>query len=67
MKRRTQIVLTAVLVVGLAVVGFLLYSKFVANPRVVAELQSDPNGARAQRVMLRPVYRNPTAPACPMR
>ncbi len=52
MTLRTKIGLVAALVVGLGVTGFLLYAKFVSNPRVVLELQSDPNGVRAQRVML---------------
>jgi len=47
-----QILLIAAAALTLLVVGIALYFEHVANPRVVRELLDDPNGERAQKVML---------------
>ncbi len=47
-----QIMLIVAAVLVLAVTGYWLYAEQIANPRVVQELIENPDGARAQRVML---------------
>lgn len=49
MGRIAVLVLAAL---ALLVAGSLLYFEFVANPRVVGELRSDPDGETARKVML---------------
>ena len=38
--------------IGVLVVGFAVYQNGFANPRVIRELQDDPDGERAKKVML---------------
>jgi hypothetical protein len=44
--------LITVAVIALLVTGVAVYFEYVANPRVVRELIDEPNGSRAERVML---------------
>jgi len=48
----TRIILIAAVALLLALPGVYLYFEHIANPRVVRELMDDPNGKRAQKVML---------------
>lgn len=47
-----RIAVSILVILTLLFAGTRLYYFFIVNPRVVAELQSEPNGERAQRVML---------------
>ena len=50
--RPVKIVVSLVVILVLLVAGVRLYHFYIVNPSVVAELQTEPNGERAQRVML---------------
>ena len=45
-------VLGGVLLVGVLVVGYLLYTINIANPRIAGEIRANPDGERAARAML---------------
>ncbi len=47
-----RIMLTVAAVLALAAIGYWLWAEQIANPRVVQELIENPDGERAQRVML---------------
>lgn len=47
---RILLIVGAVLALGVA--GVFLYFEYFANPRIARELADDPNGERAQKVML---------------
>ena len=47
-----RIMLTVAAVLALAAIGYWLWAEQIANPRVVRELIENPDGERAQRVML---------------
>ena len=51
-ERPVKILASIVVLLVLVLAGVRLYYFYIVNPSVVAELQTEPNGERAQRVML---------------
>ncbi len=45
-------VVVCLLFMLVGVTGYILYLRNIVNPRVIAELQTDPQGMRARKVML---------------
>ncbi len=52
MSRSLKLTLGVAAITALLAGSYVFYAKQVANPRVEIELRSDPNGMRAQRVLL---------------
>ncbi len=52
MSRWLKLTLGAGIVLAMLAGSYVFYATQVANPRVIRELRSDPNGARAQHVLL---------------
>ncbi len=51
-----------IIVVLISTVGFAIYQKKIMNPRVAMELRAEPQGARAERVMLMTIDDRATLP-----
>lgn len=55
-------ILIVALLLVVVVIGFAIYSNWIANPRVATELEASPEGERAQKVMLLTLPNGRTVP-----
>jgi hypothetical protein len=55
-------ILIGTLLLAVVVVGIAIYSNWIANPRVAAELEASPEGDRAEKVMLLTLPNGRTVP-----